>query len=425
MAVVLPAWYRQRRYLHFDEPLSLLKAEALVTSPSAVAAHAFWPLLRFTVQTSKIRQDKATGKLASIPKQRLISYAAHSDSQIFSYYCELLSTRYEDELIARGLRHVVLAFRSLGKNNIDFAKAAFDEIRSRGDCVTVALDITQFFDKINHAQLKVRWKALLGVKSLPEDHFAVFRALTNYATVERDAVLRTLGISIHNPRSDRRRLCTPEEFRTVVRPAGLIVKNPEPFGIPQGTAISAMLSNLYMLEFDAAAEAFAVANGGRYMRYCDDMLFIMPSGMTSAIESFANTQIKLLKLDINPSKTDRCVFSTSTGTLTAQKPMQYLGFMFDGQRVIIRSAAFAKFSTRMKRGVSLAKQTMRSRNKARVQAGGEAQDLYLKKVYSRYSHLGKRNFLRYGYKAARILNSQAIRRQLRPLWGRLKQTLEK
>lgn len=425
MGVVLPTWFRQRRYLHFDEPLSLAKSIALVTNPAAVATHSFWPLLRFTVHTSKIKQDKATGVLESKPKERLISYAAHSDSQIFSYYCELLSSKYEEEVKARGLGKNVLAFRTLGKSNIDFAKEAFDEIRSRGDCVAVALDITKFFDKIDHAQLKSRWASLLGASKLPEDHFAVFRALTNYSTVDRDAVFEKLSISVHNPRVGRRRLCTPQEFRKNVRPAGLVVTNPSTFGIPQGTAISAMLSNLYMLEFDTKAEAFASQWGGRYMRYCDDMLFVMPPGMTPAIELFADSQIKNLELDINPDKTDRCSFSTATGTITTQKPLQYLGFLFDGQRIIIRSAAFAKFSNRMKRGVSLAKQTMRSRNTARARIGGEEQSLYLKKVYSRYSHLGKRNFLRYGYKASAIMNSPAIKRQLRPLWGRLKQAIEK
>jgi RNA-directed DNA polymerase len=79
----------------------------------------------------------------------------------------------------------------------------------------------------------------------------------------------------------------------------------------------------------------------------------------------------------------------------------------------------------MKRSVSLAKQTMKSRNKARILTGAQVQDLYLKKVYARYSHLGRRNFLSYGYKAADAMGSPEIRRQLRPLWGRLKQAIEK
>lgn len=425
MTADIPVWFRQRRYLHFDQPLSLAKAQALVADPEAVARHSFWPLLRFNVQTSKIKYNKVADKLESSSKDRPISYAAHSDSQIFGYYCELLSARYEDLIEKHGLGESVLAFRALGKSNIHFAKNAFDEIRSRGECVAVALDITKFFDTLDHGQLKLRWRILLGVDKLPTDHFAVFRALTHFSCVERDAAFAALGISLNNPRVDRRRLCEPEEFRSSIRAAGLVVRNVNPFGIPQGTAISAMLSNLYMLNFDIAALAFAKKHGGRYMRYCDDMLFIMPKSMTESIESFADTQIKLMKLEINPAKTDRCDFSIVDGQQVASNPLQYLGFLYDGQRVIIRSAAFAKFSNRMKRGVSLAKQTMRSRNKIRVLAGVGEKELYLKSLYARYSHLGKRNFPRYGYKAAAIFNSPAIRRQLRPLWKRLKLTIEK
>lgn len=425
MAVAPPKWFRQRRYLHFDEPLSLTKAKSLVTNSTAVATHSFWPLIRFTVETSKIKYDKSTGQLKNNLKDRHISYAAHSDSQIFSYYCSLLTERYEAEIKKRGLSDVALAFRSLGKSNIEFAKDAFEEIRSRGNCVAVALDVTKFFDRIDHTILKERWENLLGVRRLPIDHFAVFRALTRYSTVEQNAVFEALDISINNPRAHRRRLCTPDEFRSLVRGGRLIKKNPDVFGIPQGTAISAMLSNLYMLEFDSTANSFAIENGGRYMRYCDDMLFIMPPGMAADVEHFADTQTKRLKIEINPAKTDRCEFLISTGTITCEKPLQYLGFLFDGQRVIIRSAAFAKFSNRMKRGVSLAKQTMRSRNKARIRLGAKEQDLYLKKIYARYSHLGRRNFLRYGYRASDIMKSSAIRRQLRPLWGRLKQAIER
>ena len=122
-----------------------------------------------------------------------------------------------------------------------------------------------------------------------------------------------------------------------------------------------------------------------------------------------------------------CSFSKVIGSthLSASKPLQYLGFLFDGQRILIRSAAFAKYSNRMRRGISLAKQTMRSRNQNRVKNGLEERELFLKKIYSRYSHLGQRNFLRYGYKAAKIMGSIAIRRQLRPLWSRLQIVLAK
>lgn len=423
--MVYPDWFRQRRYLHFDEPLGFLKAHALVIDPLAVSRHSFWPLLRFKVETIKIKQDKATGSLISNQKDRDISYAAHGDSQILSYYCQLLSALYEEEIAARGLDRAVLAFRSLRKSNIDFAKDAFDEIRLQGDCSVVALDVTKFFDTIDHSQLKQRWKSLLHVSELPPDHFAVFRTLTRHAVVDRNAVFKEFGISLHNPRAGRQRICTAEEFRNRVRGNNLVLTNPNRFGIPQGTAVSAMLSNLYMIDFDSAAHAFAENHGGRYMRYCDDMLFVMPPGLTAQVEAFADSEIKSLGLAINPKKTDRCNFKVLAGGQMSDKPLQYLGFLFDGQKIIIRSAAFAKFSNRMKRGVGLAKKTMRSCNRVRGRLGAVEQNLYLKKLYSRYSHLGKRNFLRYGYRAAETMNSSAIKRQLRPLWGRLQKTIAK
>ena len=78
----------------------------------------------------------------------------------------------------------------------------------------------------------------------------------------------------------------------------------------------------------------------------------------------------------------------------------------------------------MKRGVSLAKQTMLSKNKNRIVNGQQERNLFKRQIYSRYSHLGGRNFLRYGYRAAEIMDSVEIKRQLRPLWGRLKVMIE-
>lgn len=421
-----PTWFRQRRYLHFDEPLSLQKAKNLVANPKAVAEHSFWPMIRFQVHTAKIKQNKATGDLDWHHKDREISYAAHGDSLVFGFYADLLGKLYEAELGLRGLGDCVLAFRSLGKNNIHFAKAAFDEIRARGQCVAVALDVTKFFDTIDHAQLKLQWSRLLGASSLPQDHYAVFKALTKFSFVDRDEAFEALGVSVHTPRSGgKRRLCSPADYRLRIRGGGLVKSNQHAFGIPQGTAISALLSNLYLLDFDEAAHNFAKCHGGRYMRYCDDILFVMPTSLADATEKFCTAAITNLKLTINTAKTDTCYFAKDGASQTCNRPLQYLGFLFDGHQILIRSAAFAKFSNRMRRGVSLAKQTMRSRNKKKLANGGEEQDLYLRQVLSRYSHLGQRNFIRYGYRAADSMNSKAIRRQLRPLWGRLLEAIAK
>lgn len=68
-----------------------------------------------------------------------------------------------------------------------------------------------------------------------------------------------------------------------------------------------------MLEFDSAALTFAQSNGGTYLRYCDDMLFLMPLGMKGPTEAFVMAELKALEVDINADKTDSCDFTLREG----------------------------------------------------------------------------------------------------------------
>jgi transcriptional regulator with XRE-family HTH domain len=52
-------------------------------------------------------------------------------------------------------------------------------------------------------------------------------------------------------------------------------------------------------------------------------------------------------------------------------------------------------------------------------SGLPASPLFTNKLYEAHSHLGVRNFVTYGYRAANETNSKAIKRQLKPLWKRL------
>jgi RNA-directed DNA polymerase len=418
-------WYRPRHYLHFDPPVGLKKAQELVTTPTLVATHSFYPLISYQITTEKLKRDTETKRLVKHPKPRDIAYAAHLDSCIYSYYAYQLGMRYEAELEARVIDDHVLAFRSLGKSNIDFAAQAFGSIKVRGNCSAVALDIRGFFDNLNHEQLKSAWALILNDVKLPSDHFAVFKSLTKFSTVEKEGLFKTLGVSPHNPKFGRQRICSAKDFREKVRDGGLIHQHTESKGIPQGTPISALLSNIYMIEFDQLMCQRMSQVGGDYFRYCDDMLFIVPTEKRDEIAGEVKVEIQKLKIDINTDKTERRTFTMESGIQRADKPLQYLGFTFDGQRVLLRSAALARYSERMKRGVRMAKATMRKRNTARLSRGEEPKPLFKKKLYQRYSHLGKKNFLRYGYRASEVLDTSAIKKQLKPLWLRLQNEIEK
>lgn len=413
-------WYKPRGYVHFDSPLSLKTAEKLVTSPNAVASHAFYPLLRYTVESQKIEKDPAGNAVKKPVKKRPISFAAHADAHIYSYYGSMLSALYELRLKQLGIGDSVLAFRSLGKSNVHFANDAFELIKKMGPCVAFATDISGFFDNLDHNHLKKAWTSLLGVPALPDDHYAVFKSLTRYSFVLRDQVYAALGLSSNNPPRSPDRLCSAADFRVKVRSSGLIECHKAGNGIPQGSPISALLSNIYMLEFDQFLRAEIDARGGHYMRYCDDVLCIVPITKAADLHALVEELIGRFGLTINDDKTETIDFQLRSGILVANRQLQYLGFNFDGTRKLIRSAAFAKFSDKMRRGVSLARQTAKKHNKSRR----TPEEIWRKQLYERYSHLGKRNFVRYGLRAAEIMESRAMYRQLRPLWRRLVSRIE-
>lgn len=418
-------WFRARRYLHFDPPVGLKRAQAIVQNPTKVAIHSFYPLIAYQVESKKIKHDKDIGELEKKIKRRPIAYASHLDSHIYSYYAKILSSLYENFLVKSGVSDCVLAFRPLGKSNIEFAAEAFFYIAAKKHCSVVALDISGFFDNLDHDLIKRSWANLLGCTSLPDDHYCIYRSLTKYSIVDKKLLYQTLGISMNNPRKDnRKRLCDANDFREKVRANRLVETNKNSYGIPQGTPISALLSNIYMCDFDIAANEAAKKAGGKYFRYCDDMLFIVPRNKKNNVAGFARKLIKKYKIDINPDKTELRDFREIKGKVVADKPLQYLGFTFDGERILIRSAALARYSEKVKRGVRLAKATMRKRNRLKAMRSEPQTELYRRKLYMNYSHLGKRNFIRYGLRASEIMGSKAIRKQLKPLWERLLDEIE-
>lgn len=419
------SWFCQRGYLHFDRPISIKAAKKIVTSPINVSRHAFYPLITYSVVSKKIKRDKETNSIVTKEKTRPIAYASHVDSHIYSYYAKILDEAYEKKVKEFGLGESILAFRKLGKNNINFSYDAFMKIKGIGECGVVALDLSKFFETINHKTLKAQWSNLLEVKLLPSDHYNVFKSVTKYSSVDKDEVYQAFKVSPHNPKNGRCRICQPHEFRELVRGSSLITTNKNEYGIPQGSPISALLSNIYMIDFDRNMKEYVNGIGGAYFRYCDDMLFIVPIKHLKTVAGHARENLQALKVDINVDKTELRAFRMIDGELRSDKPLQYLGFIFDGKRILLRSSSLARYSEKMKNGVSLAKQTMRKANKIRVKNGEEIHGVYKRKLYSRYSHLGRRNFITYGLRAAKIMNSPEIRKQLKPLWKRLMDEIDK
>src|SRR6185503_8633282 len=111
-----------------------------------------------------------------------------------------LSEKYEQQLVAAKLSDSVLAYRKIqsasgrgGKCNIHFAMDAFLRIHDIGDCCVIAMDISSFFEKLDHNKLYRMWCRTLGVGRLDADHFQIFKAITRYAIVDKLHVYERLG----------------------------------------------------------------------------------------------------------------------------------------------------------------------------------------------------------------------------------------
>jgi len=291
---------RVKKYPHFDAPLTKAEAEKLVADPERIIRHPFYPFLQ------QIQRWTKFAKKGEQPaeKKRKIRYAARRDSYIFSYYRQLLYPQYERALRCLSLENCVLAYRHIpvpgrksGKCNIHFAAEAFQLIRELGDCCVIALDIQEFFENLDHEQIKRNWARLLdkgnvGTKHpLPMDHFTVFRAVTQYSWIERDRAYKALGLIGETCDANGRKrikylvskrdfpiqICKPPDFRKKL--IGMVESNCDPWGIPQGSPISDLLANLYMIDFDTKMNAHVSSIGGKYFRYSDDILIIFPGSV--------------------------------------------------------------------------------------------------------------------------------------------------
>ena len=407
-------WFKPRGYLHFDYKARGANAIGYVTDAAKIARHSFFPFLKYVQSVPRYKRTK--GKVES--KNREICYAGHTDSLIYAYYASILYPLYEEQIAGTPAETSVLAYRKLKRSNIHFAYDAFTEISNRTESLVLAYDLESFFDSLDHEQLKEAWCRVLNSPQLPSDHYAVFKSITKYAFVGRDQVFNEFGISESYSNTALRRICSPAEFRDRVRGKGLVKRNANSYGIPQGSPISALLSNIYMLSFDQRMHALAQEFGGSYRRYCDDILWIGGPGTAGSVEAELRNELKRLSLKINIGKTERVHFSrTDSGKLVANRPLQYLGFNFDGQRQVIRSSSLARYYRRMKHSVRLSARDAAKNIRTSI--------IYRDALYEKYTHLGRRNFIVYGLTASRLMHSIAVRKQLSRHWKKLAAELKK
>ncbi|WP_228527805.1 reverse transcriptase domain-containing protein [Pararhodonellum marinum] len=445
------------------------------------------------------------GKVLRKPdkKSRELFYASHLDSLVFSYYAHILSLAYEKKINepAYNLSEVVNAYRSIlvdpsktdgpNKCNIDFANDAFEFIRScqEPEFVVIAFDISSFFDNLNHKLLRDRWAEILGdfdglkQGELPPDHFNVFKNITRFSHIDivdifeefKDRIITrkirrdgSYGPVKLKPVEKIKYLrnqnaiafCYNKDFLKVkgklIQPSktkklkdGRVV--PRNFGIPQGSPISSILANIYLLKFDKVVNDF-IRKKGLYRRYSDDIIVVCPESVKSDLEKLVYSEIEKVCLEIQPKKTQVFHFLREhdgrlkcgqefDNEINWNKNLVYLGFEFDGEFSLLKSASLSGYYRKMKKYVRRAKHYSAKRYSTK---NGE---LFKRRILKKFSYKGAKrtrkwiwnpslsefeksdnynygNFLTYAFKAANYMKNNKIKGQIKRHWGILNKLIK-
>lgn len=459
----------------FDFRLHKEKIKQLVSNPDfkEFKKFNFKPFLKILQKNPRLKLQKNDNNNLSFlsiffPKKkkytlkskiRPICFASHFDGYIYGFYSYALNEFYQKHIKDSGYDEVVLAYRTdlNGHCNIQFAKEAFEQVKliakKENGCSVIALDIKGYFDNIDHEILKEQWLKIINDKrqKLPYDQFKVYKSITEYSYINFFSYLKHFNINLktlkkRHLKKYENKAKIPPLFNSILdlmpnsingksfnkkmaylRNKNLISINsefdknvnnrvPKKRGIPQGSPMSAVLSNIYLSDFDKEIFDKGKQEGFVYRRYCDDLLIICPTQMVNDLKSHVMNLIKnKYNLTIQNKKTDiidfrfqkdstlksykRILnkgtenFDQLTSEIKNEKKLQYLGFEFNGEHTFIRSSSLSRYFRKMKARIEKTVKMAYSEN-------SKSETIFKQQLYSRYSHFGKRNFISYAKRAA-------------------------
>lgn len=336
---------------------------------------------------------------------------------------------------SKGINRVSTAYRNCtpGKCNIDFAKEVFEYIVECEPAYIFIGDFSKFFDKLQHRYLKEKIRDVIGTNSLDAADYAIYKNITKFAYVEADDIESVKGEFRRDMRNLEKYFET-DEFHNFKKEH--LYKNIKDYQIPQGSSISAVYANVYMVDFDKRINDFITSRKRIYRRYCDDIIVVVPmtrdeiiNGKNKEIADFIyKTRDDVPNLELNEDKVEH--FFYKDGEIEKLKGksnlVNYLGFTFDGQTIRIRDKSLFKFYCRVYRKI---KRIKVNTDEKKFNAGK-------KTVYQAYTHLGASryskdhgNFLTYVYKAdgifgqSKVLKSD-IRNQVKRYWHKIDSKLK-
>ena len=350
----------RRGYAHFDSKnihLGLTEIQEYVCDQEKIAHHSFYPFIQYIAKQRKaIKKD---GQLTFKDKERMISYSSHKDNCIYQRYAFLINQYYNQFSREHGLDGVAVAYRdNLHKAPHKLAAEAFEFIEKQQSCFIMVSDFSNFFDKIQHAYLKRRLCQLMGVDGLPADYYQVFKNITKYGKCQLTDILKVRNIT-GNIEIARKKLAkehakalNKEQFEAFKHK---ITKNKEAYGTPQGSPLSAVLANVYMMEYDLEMNGLAQSLGGKYMRYSDDTIMILPIKDQEEVERYFQIVQEIWShyeglVELQPNKTKQYYYENGTVVPVSEGTnsfIDFLGLRLTSKGIAIKPKCFTKYHHRM------------------------------------------------------------------------------
>lgn len=421
--------FTDKYYTHLDVKKHHVDFEQRVKNVNWVGKHGFYPFIHFKIGMDKYTNSSEGQKYVK-HKDRDIFYAAHIDRFIYQYYGNRLSYRYNLYSKRNGINRVSTAYRNntSGECNIDFAKEVFEFIVNSKSAYIFVGDFSKFFDKLEHKYLKEKLKNVNGDEPLDAADYAIYKNLTRFSYVEADDIEKEKG-KLRRDMRDIDKYFDTKEFHDFK--SKHLLKNKKNYGIPQGSSISAVYANVYMIDFDKKINDYITSLGGMYRRYCDDIILVVPMlGEEKQAKKYANISkiifaIKqtIPNLELNYDKTEQFfLYDGNIEKLFGESNLiNYLGFTFDGKTIRIREKSLFKFYCHAYKKIKKVKE---SPDEKSFNAGKKA-------IYQSYTHLGSSkysknhgNFLTYAYKAHEIFNESdclesEIKNQVKRHWKKI------
>lgn len=418
------------KYIHFDNYTTYKKNISDVTNKDKVAVHAFYPFIGYNKNERRFVIDKESGERVVEDKLRPLAYASHFDSLIYSYYAVELGNKYEQLLQDKPYSNSIVAYRKFDskQSTISIAIEVFKKLLEHPnieDAIVLTFDVEQFFPSLRHDLLEICWKDLIEIKKFTEkrDHFNVFKHITKYELVDKDELEKALKKEKITPdKLARRYFSSLGLYRDTLKKHHLIKKNIDNKGITQGSAISPLLSNIYMLEFDKLTYNSIDNTNGLYRRYSDDIFIICNKSNYEKICNDVKSNLEKIGLSISAKKSE--IFSFIKDINGIYRPHEiiknkrqdiiYLGIQFNGESVFIKEKTYTRYIKKIRKR---AKITVSDAANSNI-----TDKAFTKKLYAKFTHLGKkltsentehRNFISYANKVIKEAEKAGIRNRVR------------